>query len=39
LLVDAKHELPIAFLMTDAAASDVKSGKGFLEKLEEGGRT
>ena len=35
LLVDAKHELPIAFHMTDAAASDVKSGKGLLEKLEE----
>jgi hypothetical protein len=33
LLVDAKYELPIAFIMTDAAASDVKIGKELLEKL------
>jgi hypothetical protein len=33
LLVDAKYELPIAFIMTDAAASDIKSGKELLEKL------
>jgi hypothetical protein len=34
LLVCAKHELPIAFSMTDAAASDVKSGKELLEKID-----
>jgi hypothetical protein len=35
LLVDAKYELPIAFHMTDAAASDIKSGKELLEALSE----
>jgi hypothetical protein len=34
LLVDAKHELPVAFIVTDAAASDIKSGKELLEKVE-----
>jgi hypothetical protein len=33
LLVDAKHELPIAFILTDAAASDIKIGKEQLETL------
>jgi hypothetical protein len=35
LLVDAKYELPIAFIVTDAAASDVKNSKELLEKLEQ----
>jgi hypothetical protein len=34
LLVDAKYELPVAFIVTDAAASDIKSGKELLEKAE-----
>lgn len=34
LLVDAKYELPIAFIVTDAAASDIESGKRLLESLE-----
>jgi hypothetical protein len=33
LLVDAKYELPIAFDMTNAAASDVASGKALLKCL------
>jgi hypothetical protein len=34
LLVDAKYELPVAFTVTDAAASDVKIGKELLESVE-----
>jgi hypothetical protein len=34
LLVDAKYELPVAFIVTDAGASDIKSGKELLEKVE-----
>jgi hypothetical protein len=34
LLADAKYELPVAFIMTDAAASDIESGKKLLCAVE-----
>ena len=36
LLVDAVYELPVAFKVTDAAASDVAEGKGLLEAIRAG---
>ena len=35
LLVDAVHELPIAYEVTDAAASDITEGRKLLERLAE----